>query len=69
MIKPYGSIGLGEKFQDDVRNHWGAIPFEDIILGVNYVLNNYEFLDKTRIYHVGASFGGYIYWIEGRLCQ
>ena len=66
MINPHGSVGFGEKFQDDVRNHWGAVPFEDIILGVNYILNNYEFLDRTRMCAAGASFGGYmINWIEG----
>ena len=66
MINPHGSVGFGEKFQDDVRNHWGAVPFEDIILGVTYVLNNYSFLDRTRMCAAGASYGGYmINWIQG----
>ena len=66
MINPHGSVGFGDKFQDDVRNHWGAVPFEDIILGVTYILNKYNFLDRTRMCAAGASYGGYmINWIQG----
>ena len=53
MINPHGSVGFGEKFQDDVRNLWGAAPFEDIIIGVTYILNNHSFLDRTRMCSVG----------------
>ena len=66
MINPHGSVGFGYKFQDDVRNHWGGVPFEDIILGVTHILNKYKFLDRTRMCAAGASYGGYmINWIEG----
>ena len=70
MINPHGSVGFGEKFQDDVRGHWGAVPFEDIILGVTYILNNYSFLDRTRMCAAGASYGGFmINWIQGHNYQ
>ena len=66
MMNPHGSVGFGYKFQDDVRNHWGTAPFEDIILGVNYILKKYPALDRTRMVAAGASFGGFmINWIEG----
>ena len=66
MINPHGSVGFGYKFQDDVRNHWGGAPFEDIILGVNYILDKYPNLNRTRMCAAGASFGGFmINWIEG----
>ena len=66
MVNPHGSVGFGEKFQNDVRNHWGGVPFEDIILGVTYILNKYSFLDRTRMCAAGGSYGGYmINWIEG----
>ena len=66
MINPHGSVGFGYKFQDDVRNHWGAAPFEDIILGVTHILNKYPSLDRTRMCAAGASYGGFmINWIEG----
>ena len=66
MINPHGSVGFGYKFQDDVRNHWGGAPFEDIILGINYILEKYPNLDRTRMCAAGASYGGYmINWIQG----
>ena len=66
MINPHGSVGFGYKFQDDVRNHWGGAPFEDIILGVTHVLNKFPALDRTRMCAAGASYGGFmINWIEG----
>ena len=66
MINPHGSIGFGDKFQDDVRYNWGGVTFEDIILGVNYILNLYNYLDRNRMCAAGGSFGGYmINWIEG----
>ena len=66
MINPHGSVGFGDKFQDDVRFNWGGVPFEDIMMGVSYILNKYSFLDRTRMCAAGASYGGYmINWIEG----
>ena len=66
MINPHGSVGFGYKFQDDVRNHWGGAPFEDIILGVNFILEKYPNLNRTRMCAAGASYGGFmINWIEG----
>ena len=66
MINPHGSIGFGKQFEEDVRNNWGGVPFEDIILGVNTILDQYSFLNKTRICAAGASYGGFIInWIEG----
>ena len=34
MINPHGSVGFGDKFQDDVRFNWGGVPYEDIMMGV-----------------------------------
>ena len=66
MINPHGSTGFGDKFQDDVRYNWGGVPYEDIMLGVSYILNKYSFLDRNRMCAAGGSYGGYmINWIEG----
>ena len=66
LINFHGSVGFGYKFQDDVRNHWGGAPFEDIILGVTHILNKYSYLDRTRMCAAGGSYGGFmINWIEG----
>ena len=66
MVNPHGSTGFGHKFQDDVRYNWGGVPFEDIMLGVSYILDKYSYLDRTRMCAAGGSYGGYmINWIEG----
>jgi acylaminoacyl-peptidase len=66
MINPHGSVGFGDKFQDDVRFNWGGVPYEDIMMGVSYILDKYSYLDRTRMCAAGASYGGYmINWIEG----
>ncbi len=65
-INFHGSIGYGQKFTDSISKHWGDKPFEDIIKGTQFVLENYSFIDKDRIGAAGASYGGFmINWIEG----
>ena len=66
MVNPHGSTGFGDKFQDDVRYNWGGVPYEDIMLGVSYILDKNSFLDRTRMCAAGGSYGGYMMnWIEG----
>ena len=66
MINPHGSTGVTSDFQNAVRNDWGGIPYEDIITGINYVIDNYNYVDKDRICAAGGSYGGYmINWING----
>ena len=66
MINPHGSTGVNSDFQNAVRNDWGGVPYEDIITGINYVINNYNYVDKDKICAAGGSYGGYmINWING----
>ena len=66
MINPHGSSGMGIDFQNAVRYNWGGWPFEDLMMGLDYVINNYEFIDGDRVGGCGASYGGYmINWIQG----
>ena len=66
MINPHGSSGMGIDFQDAVRNDWGGAPFEDLMLGWEYVKNTYQWIDMDRVGGCGASYGGYmINWIQG----
>jgi dipeptidyl aminopeptidase/acylaminoacyl peptidase len=67
MINPHGSPGMGIKFQDAVRNDWGGVPYQDIMKGLDYAIENYKFLDKDRVCALGASYGGYmVNWIQGQ---
>ena len=66
MINPHGSSGMGITFQNAVRYNWGGWPYEDLMLGWEYVTSNYDFIDKERVGGCGASYGGYmINWIQG----
>jgi acylaminoacyl-peptidase len=66
MIDPHGSTGVSSDFQDAVRNDWAGAPYEDIITGMNYIFDNYEYVDKDRACAIGGSYGGYmINWING----
>ena len=66
LINPRGSTGYGQHFTDEISREWGGKPYEDLMLGLDYVLKTYPFIDGKRIAAAGASFGGYmINWIEG----
>ncbi|RLE24871.1 MAG: S9 family peptidase [Acidobacteria bacterium] len=61
-----GSTGYGDKFREAIEKHWGDRPFHDLMDGLDYVVNNYKFVDKNRMGALGASFGGFmINWIAG----
>jgi len=66
MINFHGSRGYGQDFTDAVSRDWGGAPYEDIVLGTQYVLDNYSFIDKNRLAAAGASYGGFmVNWIAG----
>ncbi|MBW2276688.1 MAG: S9 family peptidase [Deltaproteobacteria bacterium] len=62
----HGSRGYGQEFCDAVSGDWGGKPYEDVMKGTDYVLTNYDFIDKKNISAAGASYGGFmINWILG----
>ena len=66
MINFHGSTGYGQSFTDSISGDWGGNPYEDIMQGLDYLLKEYDYLDKNRLGAAGASYGGYmIDWIEG----
>jgi dipeptidyl aminopeptidase/acylaminoacyl peptidase len=66
LINFHGSTGYGQTFTDSISGDWGGKPLEDIMLGLDYVLSGYDFIDNNRLGAAGASYGGYmINWIEG----
>lgn len=65
-INRRGSTGFGQKFIDDILLDWGGKPYEDVMKGVDYVLEHYPFADGTRMNASGGSYGGYMAnWIAG----
>lgn len=62
----HGSTGFGQSFVDSITGNWGGRPFDDIVMGVGYICQQYAYLDANRIGALGASYGGYmINWING----
>ncbi len=66
FINFHGSRGYGQKFTDSISQHWGDLPYEDLVKGTDYVLKNYDFVDPDRLAAAGASYGGFmVNWIAG----
>jgi dipeptidyl aminopeptidase/acylaminoacyl peptidase len=65
-INFHGSTGFGQAFTDSISGDWGGKPFEDLMKGLDYALENYKWLDSDRVGALGASYGGWmINWING----
>ena len=67
LLNIHGSSGVSENFQDSVRDNWGGTPYDDIITGINYAINNFNYIDKNNICVIGFDYGGFmINWMEGQ---
>lgn len=65
-VNPRGSHGYGQKFVDAVRGDYGGNDYQDLMNAVDYVLNQYDFIDKERLGVTGGSYGGFMTnWIVG----
>jgi dipeptidyl aminopeptidase/acylaminoacyl peptidase len=63
---PTGSTGFGQYLTDAIQGQWGSYPYEDIVLGWEYVKENLSFVDVENGIAAGASYGGYMTnWIQG----
>ena len=61
----HGSTGYGQAFTNSITKHWGDLPYDDLMKGVE-TLTRLPFVDGSRIGAAGASYGGYmIYWLAG----
>ena len=60
FCNPRGSDGYGIDFRRAIYRNWGELAGNDIIKGLNTVLDRYSFLDKDRIVLTGGSYAGYM---------
>jgi dipeptidyl aminopeptidase/acylaminoacyl peptidase len=66
MINPRGSTGYGQAIVEGVSGDWGGKPFSDLMTGLDYAEQHYNFIDKARECALGASYGGYMAnWVLG----
>ncbi|MFB6111520.1 MAG: prolyl oligopeptidase family serine peptidase [Halobacteriaceae archaeon] len=54
-----GSTGRGRQFVEEIYHDWGGAEQGDIATGVEYVLEEYDWIDEERIAVYGGSYGGY----------
>ncbi|MGR3763474.1 S9 family peptidase [Rossellomorea sp. NS-SX7] len=65
-VNPRGSHGYGQEFADAVRGDYGGGDYRDIMAAVDYVLEEYEWIDESRLGVTGGSYGGFMTnWIIG----
>jgi dipeptidyl aminopeptidase/acylaminoacyl peptidase len=54
-----GSTGRGREFVEEIYEDWGGAEQGDVATGVEYVLDEYDWLDEDRVVCYGGSYGGY----------
>ena len=70
FIDFHGSTGYGQAFTDSVSQDWGGKPLEDLQKGLAAALENYPWLDGSRMCALGASYGGFMMnWIAGNWAE
>jgi len=66
QIDPHGSIAYGLAFKEYVSGNWGRGDYEDLMKGVDYLIETRPFIDSTRMAALGRSYGGFMTnWICG----
>ncbi|WP_100486979.1 alpha/beta hydrolase family protein [Sporolactobacillus pectinivorans] len=60
FTNPRGSRGYGVAFCGACYNDWGRKDKEDILRGLDYVLDHYLVCDRSRQFVTGGSYGGFM---------
>jgi LSD1 subclass zinc finger protein len=64
-MNPRGSQGYGQTFVDAIRGGWGSPDYDDLMRGVDVLLEQ-GYVDRDRLGVLGGSYGGYMTcWIVG----
>ncbi|CAF1633908.1 unnamed protein product [Rotaria magnacalcarata] len=65
-INFHGSDSYGQNFTDSITGQYGTLPYEDLQIGLQEVLQRYSYIDGNRVVALGGSYGGYmVNWIAG----
>lgn len=59
FLNPSGSTGYGKKLKRSIQHDWGGQPYQDLMMGVDYLIS-LGYVDTTRMAAMGGSFGGYM---------
>ncbi|KAJ2028964.1 Dipeptidyl-peptidase 5 [Coemansia sp. S610] len=67
MINFHGSSSYGQNFTDSIKEQWGGYPYDDLMMGLDYLIGKHAFIDAGRMVALGASYGGYmVNWINAQ---
>jgi len=58
-LNPRGSDGYSEDFAE-IRKHFGERDYQDIMEGLDWVLNTFPWIDPARLGVTGISYGGFM---------
>ena len=65
-VNPRGSTSYGKKFANEIHHNYPNHDYDDLISGVNYLLDK-GFIDKKNLFVTGGSGGGVLSsWIVGK---
>lgn len=60
VLQPSGAIGFGQDFSARHVNAWGKQTADNIIEGTQLFCDEHNFVDRTKIGCIGASYGGFM---------
>jgi len=57
----------GSQFTRSIRANWGGWPYEDVLLGMDYLRDNVDWIDVDNAGAMGASYGGFMMnWLNSQ---
>lgn len=59
-MNPRGSTAYGQRFSDASIGNWGGVDYEDLMMGVDYILSTHAEIDPDRMFVTGGSYGGFM---------
>lgn len=60
MINPRGSNTYGQNFVKSILGDYGNHDFDDLMMGVDYILETHPEVDADQLYVSGGSYGGFM---------
>jgi len=60
FINPRGSSGYGQAFSKGNVLNWGGGDYEDLMAGVDSLIDKYKWIDEKNLGVTGQSYGGYM---------
>ncbi|MCL2548871.1 MAG: S9 family peptidase [Symbiobacteriaceae bacterium] len=66
FLNPRGGLGYGQEFQSGVNRHYGEGDYRDLMLALDYAIEQHPQIDSSRLGVTGISYGGFMTnWIVG----